>query len=190
MKNLSLLRKTLALILVISFAALCLVSCDFSVEGLLSDEEEATAEAKELVGAELTEVEQETKELIEERIADFYRDIENKNFDFVRMNFTPPMRAGMQVIYYGSTIIFENDAFELLVPATSKVVLGNVFSLCYDEFRELECESILLSGDEADVTVKLQTEYGETKRHEVTVKYDSGDWFLSWFPLEAEAEEV
>ena len=173
MKNTSIIKKTVALIFLLSFLVCFLTSCFFEGEN-----------AKELVGVEdLTEAEALNKQLIEERIDDFYRNVKTGNFDFMRMDFVPWIRAGLQVVSYGSIIICENDFIELFAPMAYRTLLGQGVQVMYDDFEKVECESIVISGNKAKVIVRLETAYGDIKYHKVRLKYHDYDWFLAYYPV-------
>ena len=173
MKKISTIKKTVVLMLVLSFVVCFLSSCFFKGEN-----------AKELVGVEgLTETEELNKQLIEERIADFYRNVKTGSFDLMRVDFVPWIRGGLQVVSYGSIILSENDFVELFAPMAYRTLLGQGVHELYDDFENIECESIVVSGNKAKVLIKLETSYGEVVYHKVRLRYSDFDWFLSYYPV-------
>ena len=186
MNNRTLIKRILALLLALTLCTCCLTSCSFDINDYLPEKVEAP-EPKELIGAsDLTEKELQNIDMITERVEDFYRNVSNMNYDFIRMDFVPLIRGGFQVVYYGAVLIFEHDLLELLVPTAAKGVLGSGFSLFYEDYDAVSCASIVVSGDNADVIIELVSHNGTVKYHKAKLAFHEEDWFLSSFPVAAD----
>ena len=183
MNNRTLIKRILALFLALTLCTCCLTSCSFDINDYMPEKVEAT-EPKELIGAsDLNESEMNNVDMITERVEDFYRNVSNMNYDFIRMDFVPLIRGGFQIVYYGAVIVFEHDLLEILAPTATKGVLGYGFSLLYEDYEEVSCASIVVSGDNADVVIRLVSHNGTVKYHKTKLAFHEEDWFLSSFPV-------
>jgi len=181
-KTLSFILKGISLILVFACAFTCLASCVANTTGSAQNgtdggAENATPLSKDLIGAELSDEEENTKALIEMRIEKFFEAVRSNDIDKYIDCFNKSQRTTMKslLVMSGVSMIISG----VPVPVgdfLTKKIFG--FAISVEDCDNWGYESINLCGNKADVLLKkVDNEDFSYTNYEMV--FEENGWYIS-----------